>query len=86
MLIGGTCLLGFAAAAQLSYPFVVGELVPFKHRFITMAFFSSWAVPFTGFGPAMSYAFIQHSKATWRSCYYLFIGVNFLALVFWVLL
>jgi MFS family permease len=86
MLIGGTSLLGFAASAQLAYAFVVGELVPFKYRFMAMAFFSGNAVPFVTFGPAISYAFVQHTKSTWRSCYYLFIGVNVLALIFWVLL
>jgi MFS family permease len=86
MLIGATSLLGFAAAAQLGYVFVIGELVPFKYRFFINAFCSGCAVPFATFGPAISYAFVQHTKATWRSCYYLFIGVNVLALIFWVLL
>jgi MFS family permease len=86
MLIGATTILGFAAAAQLAYSFVVTELVPFKYRFYIFSFCSSCAVPFTTFGPAISYAFVQHTKATWRSCYYLFIGINFLALIFWVLL
>jgi MFS family permease len=86
MLIGGTTLIGFAAASQLSYPFVVGELVPFKYRFLSMGFVYCWGWPLDGFGPAVSYAFVQHSKHTWRSIYYLFIGVNFLAVVFWFLL
>jgi MFS family permease len=86
MLIGGTVLVGFAAASQLSYVFVVGELIPFKHRFLSMTFLYSWAVPFSGFGPAIAYQFVQHTKHTWRSCYYLMIGVNALAVICWVLL
>jgi len=48
MLIGGTTLIGFAAASQLSYTFVIGELIPFKYRFVSLAFLYVWAVPFSG--------------------------------------
>jgi MFS family permease len=37
-LIGSTVLIGFASASQLSYTFVLGELVPFKYRFRSLAF------------------------------------------------
>jgi MFS family permease len=86
MLIGGTALLGLAASAQLSYMFVIGKLVPFKYRFMCLSLFSTSAMPFVTFGPAISYAFVQHTKSTWRSVYYLFIGINVLALICWVLL
>jgi len=85
-LIGGTALVGFAAASQLSYPFVVGEIIPFKHRFLVMSFLYTWALPFSGFGPAISYSFVLHTKHTWRNCYYLMIGVNAVALVCWFFL
>jgi hypothetical protein len=32
MLIGGMTIIGVAAATQLSYYYVMGELVPMKHR------------------------------------------------------
>jgi len=86
MLIGGTVMIGFAAASQLSYVFVVGELIPFKHRFVSLSFLYVWAVPVAGFGPLMSYLFVQHTKHGWRSCYYLMIAVNAAAVVCWVLL
>lgn len=86
ILIGGTVLIGFAAASQLSYTFVLGELVPFKYRFISLACVYVWAVPFSGLGPAISYAFIQHTPHTWRSCYYLMIAINGAAVVFWLFL
>lgn len=83
ILIGGTVLIGFASASQLSYPFVLGELIPFKHRFVSLAFLFCWAVPFSGFGPAISYAFVQHTKHTWRSCYYFMIGINIVTVLCW---
>jgi hypothetical protein len=86
MLIGGTVLIGFAAASQLSYTFVIGELVPFKHRFLSLAFLYVWAVPFSGMAPAISYAFVQHTPHTWRSCYYLMIALNAAAVAVWFFL
>jgi MFS family permease len=86
MLIGGTVLVGLSSASQLSYVFVLGELIPYKHRFLIMSFLFSWAVPFSGFGPAYAYIFVQHTKHTWRSCYYLMIVVDGLALICWALL
>ena len=86
MLIGGNTLIGFAAASQLSYTFVIGELIPFKYRFISLAFLYVWATPFTGLGPAISYAFVQHTRHTWRSCYYLMIAINAAAVLCWFFL
>lgn len=84
--IGGTVLIGFAAASQLSYTFVLGELVPFKYRFTSLAFVYVWAVPFSGLGPAISYAFILKTAAGWRCCYYLMIAINAAATLCWFLL
>lgn len=66
--IGGTVLIGLAASAQISVTYVVSELVPVKHRFIASSFVYMWVMPFTGMGPAISYAFVVHSS--WRGCYY----------------
>jgi len=85
-LIGGTAMIGFASATQLSYTLVIGELIPFKYRFMSLAFVYVWAVPFSGFGPALSYAFVQHTAAEWGSCYYLMIGINAAATLCWFLL
>lgn len=79
--IGGTCLIGLAASSQISTTYVVGELVPVKHRFLANGFIYLWVIPFTGMGPAISYAFVLHSS--WRSCYYLLIGINALAVSCW---
>lgn len=86
MLIGATCLVGFAAASQLSYTFVIGELIPFKYRFLSLAFLYMWAIPFSGFGPAVSYGFVQHTKHGWRSCYYLMIAMNAASVLCWFFL
>jgi MFS family permease len=83
ILIGGSVLVGFAAAPQLSYTFVVGEIIPFKHRFIIQVYLYLWVTAVVAFGPAIAYALVQHTKHTWRSCYYLMIGINAASTLCW---
>jgi MFS family permease len=84
-LIGGTVLVGIAASAQLSVTYVVGEVVPMKHRFLANAFIYVGVIPFVGLGPAISYAFVLKTAAGWRGCYYLIIAINAFSTVCWVL-
>ncbi len=86
VLIGGSTLVGFAAATQLSYTFVVGEIIPFKHRFLSKVYISLWVTAVVGFGPAIAYAFVQHTQHTWRSCYYLMIAINGASTLCWFFL
>ncbi|KFZ00452.1 hypothetical protein V498_00076 [Pseudogymnoascus sp. VKM F-4517 (FW-2822)] len=83
MVIGGTTLIGLAASTQLSFTFVVGELVPMEYRFMANAFIYVWSIPFSGLGPLVAYAFVLHTKAGWRWCYYLMIIVNGLGALCW---
>lgn len=83
MVIGGTTLIGLAASTQLSFPFVVGEIVPVQYRFIANAFIYVWSIPFSGLGPMVSYGFVLHTDAGWRWCYYLMIIVNGLSVICW---
>ncbi|KAF2115908.1 fungal trichothecene efflux pump [Lophiotrema nucula] len=70
-LIGANLLNGLAAAGQLSFGIVLGELVPNKHRgpIVTLVFLSS--LPFAVFGPIIARLFIQNTAAGWRWSYYL---------------
>lgn len=51
MLIATNCINGLAAAGQLSFSVVLGELVPNKDRGIFNAIVLSTSVPFAVFGP-----------------------------------
>ena len=82
-IIGGTVLIGVGAASQLSVVFVMGELVPMKHRFSVNAFVYIWVTPYSGFAAAVGYAFVA-SPAGWRGVYYLLIATNALAVFCWV--
>lgn len=70
-LIGSSCLAGLAAAVQLSFPIIVGELVPNKHRAVANGFILVTAVPFSVFGPVIARSFVLHTAQQWRWSYYL---------------
>jgi MFS family permease len=85
-LIGGTTIIGIGAATQLSYYYVMGELVPMKHRLAGNAFCYLFTIPGSGIAPAIAHYFIiDHPNVGWRGCYYVLIAVNSLALLCWVL-
>jgi MFS family permease len=71
MLIAANLCNGLAAAGQLSFGIVMGELVPNRLRgpVITMVFLSS--LPFAVFGPVIARLFIDNTAAKWRWSYYL---------------
>lgn len=83
-LIGGTTIIGVAAATQLSYYYVMGELVPMKHRLAGNAFCYMFTFPGSGIGPVVAHAFIQHHpNVGWRGCYYVLIGINMASFLCW---
>jgi MFS family permease len=65
-LIGGTTLIGIGAATQVSFPIVVGELLPMRYRFYGNALIFIFAIPGSGFGPAVANAFILYTSVGWR--------------------
>lgn len=71
MLIATNCINGLAAAGQLSFSVVLGELVPNKNRGLFNAMVLSTSVPFAVFGPPIARAFYEHTKLTFRWSYIL---------------
>jgi MFS family permease len=74
--IGGQTLVGLSACTGYSYSFVMGELVPVKWRFLANAVIFAFSLPTAGVGPAVSTAFILHTDAGWRWCYYFLVIAN----------
>lgn len=70
-LIAANACNGVAAAGQLSFGIVLGELVPNKQRgpIVTLVFASS--LPFSVFGPIIARKFIDSTEQKWRWSYYL---------------
>jgi hypothetical protein len=65
MLIGGNVLLRISTAPQLSFHFVMGELVPMKYRYVCNAFLYIFTILGSGFGPVISYAFQSETSVGW---------------------
>lgn len=83
-LIGGTTIIGIAAATQLSYFYVMGELVPMKYRLAGNAFCYLFCIPGSGVAPVISNSFIlYHPGVGWRGCYYILIGINTASFLCW---
>lgn len=83
VLIGGNVLIGLAGAAQNSIPFVLGELIPLRHRFLVAGLMYFWALPTAAFGPAIAYSFVANTAAGWRWTYYLMLIVNVISTFLW---
>ncbi|KAL1895421.1 hypothetical protein Sste5346_005227 [Sporothrix stenoceras] len=84
-LIGGNVLLGLSSATQLSFHYVMGELVPMRYRYIGNAFLYCFTFPGSGCGPSIAYAFIQRPSVGWRGVYWLILGIEGAALICWTL-
>ncbi|TPX09104.1 uncharacterized protein E0L32_001633 [Thyridium curvatum] len=83
-LIGGSALLGISSATQLSFHYVMGEIVPIRYRYLGSAAVYIFCIPGSGVAPSIAYAFVN-SSVGWRGIYYLLTAVNVVALICWVL-
>lgn len=81
MLIVTNSINGLAAAGQLSFHIILGELVPNSMRGPVNAFVLSTSVPFAVFGPPVARAFFENTALQWRWCYILGVIVNSLAII-----
>ncbi|WZH49101.1 uncharacterized protein QYS62_010293 [Fusarium acuminatum] len=81
MLIASNGCNGLAAAGQLSFGIVLGELVPNKHRGPIMSFVFLTSLPFAVFGPVIARTMIKNIHEGWRWSYYLGIILNAVTLV-----
>lgn len=83
--IGGSALCGLAAAVQLTFTFVIAEVVPNKLRPAVNAGIFLTTFPFAAFGGLFAKLFIANTEKSWRWSYYLNIitcGISVILLVF----
>ncbi|KAH8662156.1 fungal trichothecene efflux pump [Xylariales sp. PMI_506] len=86
MLIAASAFNGVAAASQLSFGIVLGELVPNTLRgpIVVLCFMSS--APVAIFGPIFARLMIQNTSAGWRWSFYIGIILSVIALVLYFFL
>lgn len=75
-LIGASALLGLGASGQISFNYVLGELVPVRHRFAANGIIFLCTLPFAGLGPYISRLFIMYTEVSWRGDYYLSLAIS----------
>lgn len=85
VLIAASVFPGLGSAGQLSANYSLGELVPVRHRFAINGFIFLATLPFSGLGPYLARLMIVNTGPSWRSIYYLIIGLNAASTVCWVL-
>ncbi|KAF9886950.1 hypothetical protein FE257_010691 [Aspergillus nanangensis] len=80
-MIGGMTLIGLAASTQVSYFYVVGELVPMKYRFAANGLMYIFTTPGGAFAPAIATAFANNTPVGWRGVFYVLFAINLVALL-----
>ncbi|KAF4954933.1 hypothetical protein FGADI_4933 [Fusarium gaditjirri] len=80
MLIASNGCNGLAAAGQLSFGIVLGELVPNKHRGPMVGFIFLTSIPFGVFGPVVARTMIENIHEGWRWSYYIGILLSVITL------
>jgi MFS family permease len=84
--VGAAALGVIGASTQLSYYYVMGELVPMKYRLAGYAVVYMSQIPGSGIALVVANSFIlYHPKVGWRGHFYILIAVNAIALICWVL-
>ncbi|KAF2278923.1 fungal trichothecene efflux pump [Westerdykella ornata] len=81
MLIVTNSINGLAAAGQLSFCFILGELVPNKLRGPVNNLVLLTSMPFAVFGPPIARAFYENTALQWRWSYILGAIVNTVAVL-----
>ena len=74
-------LIGLAASTQVSYFYVVAELVPMKYRFTANSLVYIFTTPGRAFAPAISESLVRTTSAGWRGVFYILIAINAVALL-----
>lgn len=78
-LIGAELFIGIAAACQLSFFWIVAEVVPMKWRYIANSYTYFMTTPTSPLAARVAFS-MQETKVQWRGSFYLLIGVNVLSI------
>lgn len=84
-LIGAQVFIGIASGFQISFFWVVGEIVPMKWRYIANSGLYAFTIPTNPLAPKIAFAFQTQTSVKWRGCFYFMIAVNFVSVICWYL-
>lgn len=84
VLVGANVLIGLGSATQVAFPYLIAELVPMHYRYFASSYIYALLIPVSGLAPVVAAALVTTTPGGWRSCYYILIAINALALLFWI--
>jgi MFS family permease len=82
-LIGAEVLIGISAGFNISFFWVIGELVPMKWRYVANSYTYFMTIPTNPLAPKIAFALQTHTSVKWRGCFYFMIAINALSVVCW---
>ncbi|KAK2053642.1 MFS general substrate transporter [Colletotrichum caudatum] len=83
VLIGANVFVGLGSATQVSFPYLISELVPMNYRYFASTYIYTLLIPVAGLAPVVATTLAANTAYSWRSCYYILIVINALALMCW---
>jgi hypothetical protein len=83
-LIGAEVLIGIAPAFQISFYWVISEIVPMRWRYLANSYAYMITMPTNPLAAKIAFTF-QKSPVKWRGNFYFMIGVNALGAMFFYL-
>lgn len=83
-LIASEVLIGIAAAFQISFYWVISELVPLRWRYLANSYAYVVSIPTNPLAAKIAFAF-QQTPVKWRGSFYFMTGVNALSALCWFL-
>ncbi|KAJ6195886.1 fungal trichothecene efflux pump [Bipolaris maydis] len=83
VLIGANVLIGIGSSTQVSFPYLISELVPMNYRYFASSYIYALLIPVSGVAPVVATSLVANGPGGWRSCYYVLIAINVLALLCW---
>lgn len=85
VLIGANSLVGLGAAVQLSFPIIIGEMVPNRMRGWANGLLCIPSTPFAVFGPILARILASRTSAGWRWVFYINIITTAIGIILFVL-
>ncbi|TKA73528.1 hypothetical protein B0A55_05323 [Friedmanniomyces simplex] len=83
-LIGAEVLIGLAAAFQISFFWVIAELVPVRWRYLANSYAYIVSIPTNPLAAKIAFT-MQHTPLKWRGSFIFMAGVNALSALCWYL-
>ncbi len=70
-LIGAEVLIGIASGFQISFFWVIGELVPMKWRYIASSYCYAMTIPTNPLAAKIAITIQNNTSVGWRACFYI---------------